>query len=262
MAEAEYVQDEGLAALPGIRHGFFTRNGGVSEGIYATLNIGAGSDDKPENVRENRRRVAAALGVPPQNLLTLYQVHSAHVVTVEAPLPEGERPQADGMVTAVPGLALGILTADCVPVLFADPHARVVGACHAGWKGAVAGIVRETVEAMEKLGAKRECITAAIGPCIGQASYEVGPEFHARFLEEDAGNACHFVASPRNPGHWHFDIGGYVCCALQGCGVTSVNVLAKDTCLQENAFYSNRRRNLRGEPDYGRQVSAIMLLPE
>lgn len=259
---AEYLQDDTLAALPGIRHAFFTRNGGVSGGIYASLNVGAGSDDEPENVRENKRRVAAALEVPPQNLLTLYQIHSATVLAVDGPLPEGEKPQADGMVTATPGLALGILTADCAPVLFADPVARVVGACHAGWKGAFGNIMRETVDAMVRLGATPGNIVATVGPCIGQASYEVDKDFYNLFMAEEAANALFFTPSEHRPGHHHFDLGGYVVHALRRCGIAQANLLAKDTCFAENAFFSNRRRNLRGEPDYGRQVSAIMLLPE
>lgn len=262
MAEqAEFLQDDGLAQMDGIRHGFFTRNGGVSDGIYATLNVGEGSDDVAENVQENRRRVAAAMDVPVENLLTLYQVHSARVLTVDKPFAAGEKPEADGMVTATPNLALGILTADCAPVLLADPVAGVIGACHAGWKGAFQNIMRETIEAMEALGATRENITAAIGPCIGQESYEVSHDFYNMFMAEEAANALFFEKSTEKAGHHHFDLAVYVRHALERCGIAASNLLAKDTCSAENAFFSNRRRNLRGEADYGRQVSVIMLKP-
>lgn len=258
MSMAIYETEDNLASLPGIRHGFFTRNGGVSEGIYGSLNIGAGSDDAPEAVAENKRRVAAQMGVEPERLLTLYQIHSDIVLTVDSPWP-GERPQADGMVTATPGLALGILSADCVPVLFADPVARVIGACHSGWKGAIAHIPEKTVAAMEALGATRANISAAIGPCIGQVSYEVDEGFYQRFLQEKAENARFFIISTLKPGHWHFDLPGYVAEGLRNCGVAKTNILAKDTCSQENAFFSYRRKTLRGENDYGRQVSVIVL---
>lgn len=259
--QAEYLQDDGLRRLPGIHHGFFTRNGGVSEGLYATLNVGIGSGDAPEKVLENRRRVATAMHVPPPNLLTLYQIHSARVLTVDAPFAEGERPQADGMVTATPNLALGILSADCAPVLLADPVARVIGACHAGWKGAFGNIMRATVEAMVGLGATPANIHAAIGPCIGQDSYEVDNDFFNLFMAEEAANALFFEKSAEKEGHHHFDLGAYVRHALERCGIAQANLLANDTCSAENAFFSNRRRNLRGEADYGRQVSAIVLQP-
>lgn len=260
--QAQYMQDAGLAALPKVRHAFFTRNGGVSEGLYATLNVGIGSDDNLTHVQENRRRVAATMGVAPEQLMTLYQVHSARVLTVDAPFAEGERPEADGMVTNVPNLALGILTADCAPVLFADAEARVIGACHAGWKGAFKNIMEATVEAMCELGATRGNITATVGPCIGQDSYEVDQDFFNLFMSEEAANAMFFRKSEVKAGHHHFDLGGYVRHMLERCGIAASNLLAKDTCFAENAFFSNRRRNLRGEADYGRQVSAIMLLPE
>lgn len=255
---AIYETEQNLAVLSGIRHGFFTRNGGVSEGIYASLNVGAGSEDAPEAVAENKRRVAEAVGVTPERLLTLYQIHSDTVLTVDAPW-QGERPQADGMVTATRGLALGILTADCVPVLFADPIAGVVGACHSGWKGAISHIPQKTVEAMEALGAKRTQIVAAIGPCIHQPSYEVDAGFYQRFLDESPENSRFFAPSATKAGHWHFDLPGYVQNGLLNCGVAKTNILAKDTCSQENAFFSYRRKTLRGETDYGRQVSVIVL---
>lgn len=256
-----YEQDGKLAALPGIRHGFFTRHGGVSEGMYASLNVGAGSEDNPAHVIENKRRVAKAMGVAPDRLLSLYQIHSDRVVTVDAPFPPGQKPQGDALVTALPGLALGILTADCAPVLFADAQAKVIGACHAGWKGAVQNIMERTVQSMEALGAKRGNIVAAVGPCIAQISYEVGAEFHATFLNANAANERFFAPSASKEGHYHFDLPGYVRQALQDCGIAAANLLARDTCFLENDFFSNRRRNLRGEPDYGRQVSVIVLEP-
>lgn len=255
---AIYETEETLAGLSGIKHGFFTRNGGVSEGIYASLNIGAGSNDDPQAIAENKRRVAETMGVTPDHLLTLYQIHSDTVLTVDAPFT-GERPQADGMVTTTPGLALGILTADCVPVLLADPVAKVIGACHSGWKGAIADIALRTVEAMEKQGAKRERIVAAIGPCIGQDSYEVDAAFYGRFLEKTSENEHFFIPSVQKPGHFHFDLPGYVQAGLQNCGVAKSNILAKDTCFHENAYFSYRRKTLRGESDYGRQVSVIVI---
>lgn len=261
LQRATYEQDEMLAGLPGIRHGFFTRHGGVSEGIYASLNVGAGSEDNPAHVAENKRRVAEAMGVAPDRLLSLYQIHSDRVIPVTGPLPPGEKPQGDGLVTATPGLALGILTADCAPVLFADAQARVIGACHAGWKGAVQNIMERTVQAMEALGAKRGNTVATVGPCIAQASYEVGPEFRATFLDAAAGNDRFFTPSDRREGHYHFNLSGYVQETLQECGIAAANVLARDTCFLENDFFSNRRRNLRGEPDYGRQISVIVLEP-
>lgn len=260
LVRAQYEEEGELAKLPGIRHGFFTRNGGVSEGIYATLNTGAGSHDDPKHVRENKERVAETIGVSPENLITLFQVHGDRVITVTAPFG-GERPEADGLVTATPGLALGILTADCAPVLFADAKNRVIGACHSGWKGAFAGIALKTVEAMEALGAKRDRIHAAIGPCIGAESYEVDKSFYQRFLEQTPQNAPFFRVSKDRAGHYHFNLSGYVRATLQACGVKPVNVLAKDTCFHENDFFSFRRKTLRGEADYGRQISVITLLP-
>lgn len=261
MTQAEFLQDDTLAAQKGVRHGFFTRNGGVSEGIYASLNVGAGSDDDPAAVAENKRRVAEAMGIAPSHLLTLWQCHSKRVVTVERPFAEGEKPEADAMVTATPGLALGILTADCAPVLFADAQAKVIGACHAGWKGAFMNIMEHTIVAMEKLGASRERIVATVGPCIGQESYEVGKDFHDAFVAEAAANVLFFEPSPHKDGHYHFDLPAHVHHTLQLCRIAASNVLAKDTCNLENAFFSNRRRNLRGEGDYGRQISVIMLEP-
>ena len=224
-----------------LAHGFFGRAGGVSDGIFASLNCGPGSGDERAKVMENRRRVSDALG---GRLLTLYQIHSAEAVTVAAPWEQG--PQADAMATNVPGLALGILTADCAPVLFADAEARVIGAAHAGWKGAAGGVTDAAIAAMESLGARRERIAAAIGPCISQANYETGPEFRERF------DAKFFAGR-------HFDLEAYVAERLAKAGIASVERLAACTYARENDFFSYRRATHRGESDYGRQVSAIML---
>lgn len=256
-----FDMDDDLSHLQGITHGFFGRKGGVSEGLYASLNAGPGSADSPEHVIENRKRVMQALGLEPVNLCTLYQIHSDNVLTVEKPWNADNRPQADAMVTKTPGVALGILTADCAPILMVDEQAGVVGAAHAGWKGAFANIMARTVEAMEALGGNKANITVAIGPCIGQASYEVDELFYRRFLEQSSGNARFFIPSQRRKLHHHFDLAGYVQGALLTCGVKSANILAKDTCFYENAYFSFRRKTLRGEADYGRQISVIALVP-
>lgn len=244
------------AEAQGIRHGYFTRAGGVSEGIYKGLNIGVGSDDDQARVTENRRRVAAWMGVPADHLLSLYQVHSPDVVVASGPFPNG-RPKADALVTNRPGIALGASSADCGPVLFADPEARVIGSAHAGWKGAFTGVLENTVTAMEGLGAKRERILAVLGPSISAANYEVGPEFVARFLEADADNISYFVPSA-NAGHHMFDLNLYTVDRLRRAGVTS-EALNRCTYAEEDLFYSYRRTTHRKEADYGRQISAIVL---
>lgn len=241
-----------------IRHAFFTREGGVSEGIYASLNCGPGSNDAPANVAENRRRAMAMVDLPDHALISVYQVHSPEVVQVDGPWAEGARPQADAMVTTVPGLALGILTADCAPVLLADRQGKVVGAAHAGWKGAVGGVIDNTLDKMVALGAKRKNIVAAIGPCIGQRSYEVGPDFPAPFLAEEPLNRDFFAPS-RREGHYLFDLPGYVSRKLSRLGISEVTRVPADTCRDEARFFSYRRTTLRKEPDYGRQLSIIML---
>ena len=243
-----------LSTLPNISHGFFGRAGGVSKGIFASLNCGPGSGDARADVVENRRRVAAALS-PDAALLTLYQIHSAEAVTVAAPWNIGEGPQADAMATNLPGLALGILTADCAPVLFADAEAGVIAAAHAGWKGAVGGVTDAAIAAMEALGARRTRIAAAIGPCISQANYEVGPEFRERFAP---GDERFFVASERN-GHFRFDLEGYVAMRLAAADIAGVESLSACTYAREDDYFSFRRATHRGEADYGRQVSAIVL---
>jgi len=243
--------------LQSVSHGFFGRRGGVSTGIFASLNCGPGSGDERADVIENRKRVSDALssGAP---LLTLYQIHSGNAVTVTAPWNIGEGPQADAMVTNVPNIALGILTADCAPVLFADAEAKVIGAAHAGWKGAISGVTDSTIAAMEALGAKRNRIAAAIGPCISQTNYEVGPEFRARFLESDSSFARFFTPSDK-PDHFRFDLEGFVAQRLDAAGLASVERLSTCTYAAEGDFFSFRRATHRGEKDYGRQVSAIVL---
>jgi YfiH family protein len=236
-----------------IAHGFFGREGGVSEGIYRGLNCGPGSGDKPEHIAENRRRVEMALG---GKLCTLYQIHSSTVVVIPTLGDTVDRPQADAMVSNRPGILLGILTADCAPVLLADPYAKVIGAAHAGWKGAQGGVIGNTVRAMQELGANREHISAVVGPCIAQASYEVGPEFAARFAVED--QQQFFMASKRED-HGMFDLSGFVLAQLARAGITKAAALNLDTCADEANYFSYRRTTLRGEPDYGRQVSVIGL---
>lgn len=238
------------------RHGFFTRAGGVSEGIYRGLNVGLGSHDARENVLENRARVARWFSVAPDRLATVHQVHSPDVVVVDARY-DGSRPAADAMVSNTPGVVLGVLAADCGPILFCDPEARVVGAAHAGWKGALYGVLENTVSAMEGLGARRENILACLGPSIGRANYEVGPEFVERFLGVNGAYERYFTPSQK-PDHAMFDLPGLTTQRLADAGVTAENL---DICTypDEERFFSYRRTTHRGEPDYGRQISAIML---
>ena len=247
-----------LARCPEIRHGFFGRTGGVSRGLYASLNVGAGSDDRPENVAENRARVASAFDLPPERLFTVHQTHSATVETVDDATVAG-RGRADALVTDRAGRLIGVLTADCAPVLLADARNGVVGAAHAGWLGALRGIVDATVDAMEAIGASRGDIAAAVGPAIAQGSYEVGPEFRERFLDDDSANASLFAPSARD-GHHRFDLPGYVLVRLAACGIRRRFWTGGDTCARSRRFFSYRRSVKRGEPDYGRQISAIALV--
>jgi len=245
-----------LADLPGVRHAFFTRQGGVSEGLFESLNVGVGSGDDPARVAENRARAAAALGGEVAALATCYQIHSAVAVVAEAPF--AERPWADAVVTRTPGLICGALAADCAPVLLADPEARIVAAVHAGWRGAVAGVVGSAVDAMISLGADRARISAAVGPCIGPASYEVGLEFLEAFAAADPANA-RFFAPGAQPAKRLFDLPAYVLSRLAAAGVGRAEWIGRDTLTEETWFFSNRRAVHRGEGDYGRLLSAIML---
>ncbi|UYY57618.1 peptidoglycan editing factor PgeF [Sphingomonas sp. S2-65] len=243
-------------ALDGVAHGFLGRRGGVSEGMHAGLNVGVGSNDDPAVVEENRRRACDAV-LPGARLVTLYQVHSGDCVTVLAPFEDRLRPRADALVTDRPGLALGILTADCAPVLFADAQAGVVGAAHAGWKGAIGGVTDSTLAAMEALGARRERVVAAVGPCIARGSYEVDGAFFRRFAEADPENERFFADG--KAGHFQFDLEAYVAHRLAAAGVKTVEMLGLDTYADADRFFSYRRATHRGEPDYGRQVSIIGL---
>lgn len=261
-------QAQTLSDCAALAHGFFTRKGGVSEGIYASLNCGPGSEDASDNIVENRRRVAETLGA--ESLCSLYQIHSAEVIAVNEPFTE--KPQADAMVTNQPCIALGILTADCGPVLFADPESRVIGAAHAGWKGAFSGILENTIAEMEALGARRQHITAVLGPTISQASYQVDAAFCERFSQQDKDNERFFSPSlpaerfdafamqpPQAISHYQFDLPGYILHRLNNSGLAKAEALAMDTYNNEAEFFSYRRTTHLGEPDYGRQISAIML---
>lgn len=242
--------------LGDIPHGFLGRRGGVSDGLYAGLNVGLGSEDDRQAVLENRRRATDAI-LPNADLVTVHQVHSPDVVTVSEPVALDKRPQADAMVTDRPGLVLGILTADCVPVLFADRDAGIIGAAHAGWKGAISGVTDNTLAAMEALGADRSRIACAIGPCIAQKSYEVDDGFYRRFVAEADENERFFGSG--KPGNWQFDIEGYVAARLAAAGVGRVECLGEDTYSQPDRFFSYRRSCHRSEPGYGREISLIGL---
>ena len=248
-----------LADIKGVAHGFFTREGGVSEGIYAGLNCGAGSSDDRARVLENRARVAGHLGASPENLLTCYQIHSASAVIVTKPWTFETMPKGDALVTNMPGLAVGALAADCAPILFADPEAKVIAAAHAGWKGALNGILESTIATMTRIGAKRNRIRAALGPCIGPGAYEVGPEFEANFLDRNPEYARFFHrASPE--ARPFFDLPAFVLERLSLAGLDTVESCTTCTYAGESRLYSYRRATHRREPDYGRQVSAIVLL--
>lgn len=247
-----------LNDVAGVRHAFFTRQGGVSEGIYDSLNVGRGSKDEADDVAENRRRCAAHFGQPSDRLLTCYQIHSADALTAEGPWGE-ERPEGDAVVTATPGLVCGALSADCAPVLIVDPEARIVAAAHAGWGGAIKGITDSAIAAMVRLGADPARMVAAVGPCIGPASYEVGLEFLERFVADDSANARFFTPGASAEKRM-FDLPAYVLRRLEKAGVTRAEWTGHDTCADLD-FFSNRRAFKRGEGDYGRLLSAIMLQP-
>jgi YfiH family protein len=253
VSEVEVIRADALAGVP---HGFLGRQGGVSTGIYAGLNVGLGSDDDRATIHENRRRAVEAVK-PGATLATVHQVHSAIAVVADA-FPDDARPHADALVTDRPDLLIGVLTADCVPILFADARAGVIGAAHAGWKGAIGGVVGATVEAMEGLGADRARIAAAVGPCIGRASYEVDDGFLARLCADDPANERFFLAGRRD-GHHQFDIEAYVVARLAAAGVPRIEALGLDTYADPDRFYSYRRSVHRGEPDYGREIALIGL---
>ncbi len=244
--------------VPGVSHAFFTREGGVSTGLYTSLNGGTGSNDDPAAVAENRRRMARSLGVEAAHLLVPYQIHSADAIAVAEPFAGGARPRVDGLATKTRGLALGVTGADCGMILFADPQARVIGACHAGWKGALDGVLEATVDRMEALGARRADIAAALGPTIAGASYEVGPEFKARFIGADAAHARFFAPSPRAD-RAMFDLPAFIAARLADGGVGRFESLGVDTYADDRCF-SYRRATHRRETDYGRLISAIALL--
>lgn len=247
-----------MTRQPGIRHGFFTRKGGVSAGLFSSLNCGYGSGDDVAIVTENRSRAAASFGLEEDALCTAYQIHSARAEILDHPWAWRDAPEADALVTARPGIILGILTADCVPVLFADCARRIIGAAHAGWKGAIGGVLEATLDAMISLGADRRDMVASIGPAIGQPSYEVSAEFLERFLKETPENEPYFASSLKD-GHYLFDLKAYVQNRLAKSGISQLHILPYDTCAQEELFFSYRRSCLSGEPAYGRQVSAITL---
>lgn len=242
--------------VPGVSHSFFTREGGVSGDIFASLNCGPGSGDNTESVIENRNRVRETLGA--NSLVSLYQIHSPKAVTVAEAWTYDARPRADAMATNVAGIAIGILTADCAPVLLADTKAKVIGAAHAGWKGALGGVTDSVIAEMERLGANRAHISAAVGPCISQANYEVGTEFLDAFVKPDPANARFFMPSDR-AGHHRFDLEAYVVHRLRGAGLQNITALHACTYARESEFFSYRRATHRGETDYGRQISAIVL---
>jgi polyphenol oxidase len=257
MSAAQFLTAESLR-IPGVAHGFFTRLGGVSQGVYASLNGGVGSRDTPEAVTENRARIAAGLGSAPERLAVPFQVHSPDAVAITKLWPESARPRCDALVTATPGLALGVTGADCGMILFADQRARVIGAAHAGWKGALTGVVEATVTAMERLGAQRSDIVAALGPCIGHRSYEVGPEFVATF--EGAGDdTARYFAPSRRAGHSMFDLNAYIAERAARARVGRFEDLRLDTYAEERRFFSYRRATHRKEPDYGRLLSVIVM---
>lgn len=253
------LQSSLLSGLPAVRHAFFTRQGGVSDGVYASLNGGIGSDDAPHRVGENRARMAAALGVAPERLVTAYQIHSPDVIVATTPWTRAEAPRADAIVTRERGLAIGVTTADCGPVLLADADAGVIGAAHAGWKGALGGVIEATVAAMLRLGAERARIVAALGPMIRQANYEVGPDLADRFRVEDAASERFFGPAPRQDRRL-FDLAGYIGERLARAGIGRVDDVGQCTYAEPERFFSYRRMTHRGEPDYGRHVNAIVLV--
>jgi polyphenol oxidase len=254
------IEAAGLGTIAGVRHGFFTREGGHSQGLYASLNCGLGSGDDLVTVRRNRQAVAAALGAEPEKLLSVFQLHSNTVIQANEPWDENARPKGDAIVTRRPGIAVAILTADCAPVLMADTTVGIVAAAHAGWKGAIGRVLESTIDEMERLGGHRRHIVAAIGPTISQRAYEVGEDFRDRFLTSEPGNARFFVDSDR-PLHYRFDLPAYAAFRLEALGLQQVEVIEACTYTEEQRFFSYRRATHRGETDYGRQISVVMLEP-
>ena len=252
------IEAAGLKQIAGLRHGFFTREGGHSQGPYASLNCGLGSNDDRRAVRHNRRFVADALGAEPASLLSVHQIHSNIVVHATASWDEDARPKGDAIVTRRPGIAAAILTADCAPVLMADTTVGIVAAAHAGWKGAIGRVLESTIDEMERLGGHRRHIVAAVGPAIGQGAYEVGQEFRDRFVASEPGNARFFIAADR-PLHYRFDLQAYAAYRLEALGLQQVEIIPACTYTEEQRFFSYRRATHRGEADYGRQISAVML---
>ena len=252
------LQAPSLSRLARVRHAFFTRSGGVSDGVYASLNGGIGSSDAPDKVAENRARMAATLGVTPERFLTPYQIHSPDVVVADGSWTQETRPRADAVVTREPKLAIGVSTADCGPLLFADADAGVIGAAHAGWRGAFTVVIESTLAAMEKLGASRQRVAVALGPTIRQPNYEVGPEFLERFRAADMDNERFFAPSKRE-GHAMFDLTGYIADRVHRAGIVQFEDLGHCTYADPAQFYSYRRMTQRGEPDYGRHINAIAL---
>ncbi|ARP99986.1 peptidoglycan editing factor PgeF [Pseudorhodoplanes sinuspersici] len=254
------VQSQLLSECSGIRHAFFTRDGGVSNGLYASLNGGVGSDDDALHVAENRARMARYLDVAPDHFLSAYQIHSPQVVVADTPWTSDTRPRADAIVANTPGLAIGVSTADCGPLLFADEQARVIGAAHAGWRGALSGVIENTIEAMEKLGARRNTIKVSLGPLIRQANYEVSRDFIDQFVREN--EAYHrFFAPAARAGHAMFDLPGFIAATIAKSGITQFQDLGLCTYADPDRFYSYRRSTHRAEPDYGRHINAIVLTP-
>ncbi len=254
------IQSIALNELAGVRHGFFTRRGGHSRGVFRSLNCGPGSGDDRKAVLRNRATVEECMQLPTGNLLTVHQYHSPVVATVTEPWAMETAPQADAMVTNRPNVGLGILTADCVPVLFADPRNGVVGAAHAGWKGAAGGVLQATLAAIEASGGDRASTTAGTGPCIRQTSYEVGEDMRQQFLDNDGANERYFANGERD-GHYQFDLAGFVVDTLRSAGAAVVDDTGNDTYVEEGDFFSFRRTTHRQEPDYGRQISVISLAP-
>jgi len=252
------IKSDALSNLTNVAHGFFTRHGGTSTGIYAGRNCGLGSDDLRAHVIENRGRTADDLNVPRNQLVTVHQIHSATVITATEPWTPDNAPKGDALVTAKPGLGLGILTADCTPILFADPVAGVIGAAHAGWKGAISGVLEATVDAMTSIGARREQIVSCIGPTISQTNYEVGPEFEKKFTDQETTSTTFFIPSARD-GHFQFDLPGFVANRLTALGLSRIENTNLCTYVDPSRFFSFRRTTHAGESDYGRQISAIAL---